>query len=733
MAKNKYKKYKQSYVTGGRVDMSNGGRVSYARGDRVNTEREEDRPINLPRKKTTGNKVPPKPPSIGGVGGGGNILYETPRQVTPPRTSPMTPPRTPASDEAMRRTTAQEGDPVFDEARRERIRETGLQIEAGSTGDVPFDAKIAGIDEAGTRVQDIQQTNVVQQKEQENRATAKTTGAIDAETVTTGGEAVEGTAGEAITTDTFTAKQVGVDAQVDAAQTSINDDMLAEAAGVDKVDPIKTATVKIPDGALAERVVGTLSPKAKAEAARNAGTDLARVTRAKKQLRNAGLQEDAISGLGNDPEALEDKLTDFTEQERGIIAGLPEEALVSNQMDSLLSGMENGEIPTWAKPAVASVEAMLATRGLSASSVGRDNLFNAIIQSAVPLAQSNAQAIQQSVAQQRSIEAQAAEADAQRKQQTTLQNASNVFQLDMAQFSADQQTSLANSKFLQSVGMQEAGFEQQGVVQDALLMSQANLAEADFFQKTQIQNAQAFLQTDMANLNNRQQSNVLKAQQNQQRILSNQAADNAARQFNSASTNQTQQFMSSLNAQMSQYNASQQNAMKQFNATQLNAAEARRAGRDADLEKFNSQLVTQVDQFNSQQDFARNQWNAQNAAAVEASNIQWRRQANTINSAAQNQINAQNAQNAFGMSMQSQAFLWQELRDQADFDFRAYENEQNRKAQIVSTAIGNEGSAGKTFDNYLTGLVSTLGSSFQSGYSGYGSGSGGSTGGYSRS
>tara|TARA_Y100000287_G_C13925758_1_gene212326 strand:+ start:182 stop:418 length:237 start_codon:yes stop_codon:yes gene_type:complete len=75
--------------------------------------------------------------------------------------------------------------------------------------------------------------------------------------------------------------------------------------------------------------------------------------------------------------------------------------------------------------------------------------------------------------------------------------------------------------------------------------------------------------------------------------------------------------------------------------------------------------------------------------------------------------------------MQSMAFLWQELRDQADFDFRAYENEQNRMAQIVSTAIGNEGSAGKTFDNYLTTLVSTLSNSFTSGYGGYGGFTGG--------
>ena len=697
------KKYRKMYSTGNRVDMSNGGRVGYQIGKMVEEPEKEEMSVDNQETLNLENTE--------------NTSEETTSEETTPATSQMN-----VGFGAKKATTASE-------ERTDRIAESAARIQEGAEGKVPDSAVIEGISsDKGTKVdENIKGTTVVKQEEQTERAKAKPTGAIDAETVTTGGQAATGTTGEAIETDTFTAKQVGVDAQVDAAQTSINDNMLAEAAGVDKVDPIKTATVKIPDGALAERVVGTLSPEAKAEAARNAGSDLARVTRAKKQLRNAGLQEDAIAKLGDNPEDLEDKLTQFTEQERGIIAGLPEEALVSNQMDSLLSGMENGEIPTWAKPAVASVEAMLATRGLSASSVGRDNLFNAIIQSAVPLAQSNAQAIQQSVAQQRSIEAQAAEADAQRKQQTTLQNASNVFQLDMAQFSADQQTSLANSKFLQSVGMQEAGFEQQGVVQDALLMSQANLAEADFFQKTQIQNAQAFLQTDMANLNNRQQSNVLKAQQNQQRILSNQAADNAARQFNSASENQTQQFMASLNAQMSQYNASQQNAMKQFNATQLNAAEARRAGRDADLEKFNAQLVTQVDQFNSQQDFTRNQWNAQNAAAVEASNVAWRRQANTINSAAQNQINAQNAQNAFGMSMQSQAFLWQELRDQADFDFRAYENEQNRMAQIVSTAIGNEGSAGKVYDNYLTTLVTTLGNSFNSGYSGsynYNSGTG---------
>ena len=434
---------------------------------------------------------------------------------------------------------------------------------------------------------------------------------------------------ETITDDDLTL--VPEEAQVDFATGEVSDEAIAKAAKVDRVAPIEGAEVEIPEGALTERVVGTISEGAKATAAMNVGTSLSRITRAKKQLSRAGLSDADIEEIGNDPEALEARLADFSEEQRGIIEGLPQEALVSTQMNNLLEGIESGEIPTWARPAVAQVEQMLARRGMSASTVGRDSLFNAIIQSAMPIAQSNAQAIQQSVSQQKTIEAQAAEANAQRMQQTALTNAQNVFNMDMAQFTADQQTALSNSKFMQTVGLTEASNEQQATIQNAVLMSQANLAEADFYQKAQIQNAQAFLQMDVQNLANEQQANILKAQQTQQRMLSNQSAQNAAAQFNAASENQTQQFMASLNAQIDQYNTSQMNAVAQFNATQQNAAAARDAQRAADVEKFNTQLETQIDQFNANQDFARNQWNAQNQAVVEQSNTQWRRNMNTAN------------------------------------------------------------------------------------------------------
>ena len=71
------------------------------------------------------------------------------------------------------------------------------------------------------------------------------------------------------------------------------------------------------------------------------------------------------------------KIEGQSQESLGAVAALPKEALVSTQMENLVAGMEEGKPPSWARPAVAAVEQMMAQRGLSASSVGRDALFNA--------------------------------------------------------------------------------------------------------------------------------------------------------------------------------------------------------------------------------------------------------------------------------------------------------------------------------------------------------------------
>jgi hypothetical protein len=710
--KKRTKKYRPTYTTGGRVDMRTGGRVKAQIGG---VQEKLKKPISTPDEKpVTGGPV-----GQGVAFNGDNEEKDPPNDKDKDKNPPDiddTPDETAADvqgqGQAFGRNT------IASEARQERIARTEAEAEARAAGKVPDEAII---DPAVQVDEDIEQGTTTMQDVPgfvDTTVEGTTAQGVTPETVTTGdvttAAQVEDIETKKAKVDTIDEKaEVGKD--VKAAQTNPEDMRLAEAADVADVQPIEGADVKDPEGALAERVVGKLSETAKANAATNAGTSLARITRAKKQLSRAGLSDADIAEIGNDPEALEDRLADFSEEERGLIAGLPEEALVSTQLNGLLEGMENGQIPPWAAPAVAQVEQMLAARGLSASTVGRDSLFNAIIQSAMPIAQSNAQALQQSVVQQRDIEARVNEANAQRQQQVALDRANKVFNMNMAQFTADQQTELSKSKFLQTVSLTEASNDQQATIQTAALKAQENLAEANLQQQAEIRNAQAFLQMDMANLNNRQQANMVAAQQNQQRMLSNQAATNAAEQFNAANENQMNQFVANLGAQIDQYNTSQANAMEQFNASSQNAAEARRAGREADVEKFNAQLLTQVEQFNSQQDFARNQWNAQNAAAVEASNVQWRRQTNTVNTAAQNQINMQNAMNAFNMSSQNQAFLWQELRDQADFDFRAFENNENRAAQILATAIANEGKAGERYDDKTLMLIQSLANSFGGG------------------
>ena len=703
MAKKKKKK-RDRYTTGGRVDYRQGGRVSLQEGGNPMIDPETGRAIpKMPMtediqrigqeaaSKALGNNFQQayyggREPGIGGEDfGRGRGGAPTPSPTPAPTPSP-----------------AQQ---QFEEERGERVVRTGQEAEQIARGEIPegripkpelakvptegFDLQTVQLaEQKGVTPEFVQQAGTEQVKKMEDVSTVA--------------------APKELEPVTMEAAQITEAPEVGVAEGVVSDESLAQAAGVARVAPIEAATVDIPEGALTERVVGVISPEAKATAAVNAGSSLSRITRAKKQLSNAGLSADDIEELGNDPEALEARLADFSEAERGLIEGLPQEALVSNQLDSLLNGIEEGVIPTWAAPAVAQVEQMLAQRGMSASTVARDALLNTIIQAAMPIAQSNAQAIQQSVSQQKNIEAQQAEANAARQQQTAMQNAQNVFQLNMAQFNADQQTALSNSKFLQTVGLTEANNEQQAVIQDAALMAQANLAEADFFQKAQIQNAQAFLQMDMQNLNNQQQANVLRAQQQQQRLLSNQAATNAARQFNAQSENQTQQFMASLNTQIEQYNATQMNASRQFNIQQENAAEARRVQNELAVNKANAAIANQVNQLNAQMEFNRNQWNAQNAQAVLQSNVNWRRQANLADTAAQNAINQQNAQNVFQLSSQAQAFLWQELRDQADYDFKWADSEASRKTQLLYAAIGNESESAKNWSTNLQSITNII-------------------------
>lgn len=175
------------------------------------------------------------------------------------------------------------------------------------------------------------------------------------------------------------------------------------------------------------------------------------------------------------------------------------------------------------------------------------------------------------------------------------------------------------------------------------------------------QDAATQAQFEMKNLDNEQQTLIFKTQSRISALLSDQAQENASRQFNASSKNQTDQFFAGLQESVSKFNADQINAIRQFNAGQSNAGE-----------QFNAQMRAQRDQFN-----------AQNSLVVAQANAQWRQTIATANTVAQNEANMQNAKAATEMSQLAMDAFWQRERDIMAFAFQASESSYDRQVSLM--------------------------------------------------
>lgn len=175
------------------------------------------------------------------------------------------------------------------------------------------------------------------------------------------------------------------------------------------------------------------------------------------------------------------------------------------------------------------------------------------------------------------------------------------------------------------------------------------------------QDAATYFQADLANFSAQNTMELQNLQNRQQSLLSNQSAENAAKQFNASSITQVQQFMASLVSQIQNQNADRLQA--------------------ADLSNQNADQAAQ--QFNSQQQFNRQQFNAETQFAIDQSNVLWRRELNTANTAAINAANQFNVQNKFNLSTTAMNNLWQQFRDEASWAFTASENQKNRDYNLA--------------------------------------------------
>lgn len=209
--------------------------------------------------------------------------------------------------------------------------------------------------------------------------------------------------------------------------------------------------------------------------------------------------------------------------------------------------------------------------------------------------------------------------------------------------------------------------------QDASTFSQFEMQNLNNRQQARLVNAQSFLQMDLANLDKEQQMTMFKSQSIIQSLFTDQAAENASRQFNASSQGQTDQFFANLKTQVSQFNAAQSNTMSQF-----------KAGQKDSISMFNKQMNNATDQFN-----------AQNRLVIDQSNAEWRRAVTTADNATINEANRLNAQSATGMTLAGYNNLMQRERDMYSFAFQSSENAAQRASDLaIAKMQGKEGSKG---------------------------------------
>jgi len=389
-----------------------------------------------------------------------------------------------------------------------------------------------------------------------------------------------------------------------------------------------------------------------------------------RQLQNGEL----ISGTGVDA-AKAAALTAQT-QAAAATANPSQQTMVANQLDGLMQQFQGGQPPAWAAGAMRSATAAMAARGMGASSLAGQAIVQAAMESALPIAMADAQTVAKFESQNLSNRQQSAMLAAEQRAkfmgqefdqtfQAKVMNASKISDIANQNFTAEQQVQLENSRAVNSMNLANLNNTQALVMAEAAALAQLDTANLSNRQQSAVQNAQNFLQMDMANLSNRQQTELFKAQQRTQALFTDQAATNAAAQFNASSQNQVDQFFANLATQASQFNATQANAQQQFNAGQTNT-----------VERFNAELNNQRDQFN-----------AQNQLVIAQANVQWRRQIATADTAAINRANELNAAAVLDISKNAYDNLWSYYSDTMEWAWKSAENELDRITTLATSKI----------------------------------------------
>jgi len=352
------------------------------------------------------------------------------------------------------------------------------------------------------------------------------------------------------------------------------------------------------------------------------------------------------------------------------------QATVRGQMEELQADFEGGQTPAWAAGALRNVSAQMAARGLGASSMAGQALVQAAMEAALPIAQvdaatfskfefqnlSNRQATAMFAAEQR---AKFLGQEFDEEFQTRVRNAATISDIANQNFTAEQSIALENAKLASTANIANLSARNAKVLADAAAVSNMEISNLNNQQQAKVENAKNLLQMDMTNLNNEQQTEIFKAQSIQASILSDQAAENVAKQFGAESENETSQFMAKLAQATAEQNTSQKNLMEQFNAGEENA----------------------ISKHAAEQKNAREEFNSEFALEISKANALWRQTTTTVNTAEQNEANRDEAKAANEFTAETLDQIWQRDRDLLSYAWQSSNNALDRLNDVILANI----------------------------------------------
>ena len=350
------------------------------------------------------------------------------------------------------------------------------------------------------------------------------------------------------------------------------------------------------------------------------------------------------------------------------------EMTTQGQLNNMLAQFDAKNPPAWAAGTMRTAMAQLAARGLGASSLAGQAVVQAALEAATPIAAADAKVFEQMGLTNLSNRQQMAVLTGQQRAaflgqefdqnfQSRVINAAKISDIANKNFDAATTIALENARITNSMDVANLSARQAVVMANAAQMANLETTNLNNRQQVAVDNAKSFLQMDLTNLSNKQQTTLFKSQEIAQSILTDTAAENAAKAVNATNA----------------LDAAKVNAQLALTASQFNAAEGNK------ISLANSAMATDVLKFNAQEANDRADFNANMVTQINMANAKILADVSTANTRETNAMNAVNAKNATDMSAAAYAQLSQTYRDKLEMSWKTGDNELSR-ANAISVA-----------------------------------------------